>query len=92
MAIFEDNVELVAEAKRYVDNVGAALSHAGIEPRFDISYEGFGAGGTAGISLTGALDYLDSIARPGHPNARYRKRIRAIEVSVKLPDKVFPRQ
>lgn len=76
------NNEMVQAAVDNVRKVTAALNEAGMQPRFDIHFEGFGTGGTAGVSFDGAVRYLLSLASTGHANARYRAPIKSIEIAV----------
>lgn len=81
MSVNTHNFALIDEARRCVDKIATALAAADIEARFDISYEGFGSGGTTGVSAAGAHRYLNDMTSVQDVHARYRTRIRNITVT-----------
>lgn len=54
----------------------------GIAPRFTIHYEGFGMGGTAGVTAEYAIRYLRNLAAADDPHYRYGAKIKSLEVGV----------
>lgn len=83
------NVALAAGVKAYIRKVAESLATASVEPRFDISYEGFGLGSFPNVPADAALRYLDDLVSEQDPHFRYRTRIKGITVSVRTPDKHF---
>jgi hypothetical protein len=72
--------EAAIEYVRRFDEVGDK------EPRFDIHFEGFGTGGTAGVTKEFAIRYLRDLAASDDPHYRYRTRIRSLAVKVRYPE------
>lgn len=83
------NEQMVDSAVRYVRAVAEALMGSGVEPRFSISFEGFGVGGTSNVDALFAQRYLTSLASSSDPHFRYATRIRTIDVSVQGFNKLF---
>jgi hypothetical protein len=83
------NIALVEGAKAHVREITEALNECGIEPRFDVEFEGFGTGCTAGVSAEGALRYLDDLIGTHDPHTRYHTPLKNVTVSARLRPKVF---
>lgn len=56
-----------------------------VELSFTIRFEGFGSGGTSGVTAQGAVRYLRDLAAVDDPHYRYQTKIKSITVEVKLP-------
>lgn len=84
------NYSLAADTMAHIRKTRDALAECGIEPRFDVSYEGFGTGILSNVTADGALKFLDRLTETHGAHARYRTRLKSITVSVRIRDKVFP--
>jgi hypothetical protein len=80
------NDELTEAAIEYVRRFEEI---AGTVPRFDIHYEGFGTGGTAGVTAEHAVRYLRNLAAADGMHYRYRKAIKILTVEVSYPEHIF---
>lgn len=82
-AVLDHNAYLIADARRYVRQVAAALAAVRLsaDPRFTIHYEGFGTGGTAGVTDTGADRFLRELGDPNEMHARHLTRIKNVEIT-----------
>jgi hypothetical protein len=89
MSTFAANVSLVEDVRAHIHKMWIELAELGIEPRFDISYEGFGTGCTTDVTVDDALRYLTDLAGRDDPHYRHRARIKSITISVRTRDKVF---
>lgn len=89
MSVITQNIALIEGAKAYVREVAESLAQAGVEPRFDIDFEGFGMGGTSDLPAEFATRYLDDLAGASGPHHRYRTKIKNVSVSVHVKDKNF---
>ncbi len=89
MSFARHNTELTEAAAARVRTLADALESAGVEARFTIHYDGFGAGGTAGIGAGNAIRYLHSLADLTQQNHRFRTAIKSIDIEVRHKPIIF---
>jgi hypothetical protein len=89
MSVQATNIALTEGAKAHVREVAEVMATVGVTPRFDISYEGFGTGGTCNVPPEFALRFLTSLADATEMHARYRTRIKHISVTIRATEKTF---
>ncbi len=82
MSHVRHNNEITQAAIQRVKQLADAASVSGTEPRFDLWYEGFGAGGTAGATAEHAVRMLRDLAAADDPHYRYSTRIKFITITM----------
>jgi hypothetical protein len=80
------NNEIINAAVRYIKQTNRALADAGIEPRFDYYYEGFGSGGTAGATMEQIIQSIRGLTSAQGPEWRFNTRIKFITIKVTAKD------
>lgn len=90
-AVTAHNEAIVAKALRYIKFVEDSLSDVLDAPqaRYTVNYEGFGIGGTSGVTGDGASQFLRRLLSPSDPHARYRYRIEKVEIRFEVASASF---